>query len=48
MSRKLPVVSGKKLVKLLAREGFEIRRQSSSHIVLQKGWRVFQCPFTMS
>ncbi len=44
MSRKLPVVSGEKLVKLLTREGFEIRRQSSSHIVLQKGWRVFSVP----
>ena len=41
MSRKLPVISGEKMVKVLARQGFEIRRQTSSHIVVQKEWRVF-------
>ncbi len=44
MSRKLPVISGEKMVKILARQGFEIRRQTSSHIVVQKEWRVFSVP----
>jgi predicted RNA binding protein YcfA (HicA-like mRNA interferase family) len=44
MSRKLPVISGEKMVKILARQGFEIRRQTSSHIVVQKEWRVFAIP----
>ncbi len=44
MSHKLPIVSGEKLIKFLSKRGFEIRRQSSSHIVLQKDWRVFSVP----
>ncbi|MCX6699481.1 MAG: type II toxin-antitoxin system HicA family toxin [Methanomicrobiales archaeon] len=32
------------MIKLLARQGFEIRRQTSSHIVVQKEWRVFAVP----
>jgi predicted RNA binding protein YcfA (HicA-like mRNA interferase family) len=44
MSRKLPVISGEKMVKVLAKQGFEIRRQTSSHIVVQKEWRVFAVP----
>ena len=44
MPRKLPVISGEKMVKLLARQGFEIRRQTSSHVVVQKEWRVFSVP----
>ncbi|MEI6293186.1 MAG: type II toxin-antitoxin system HicA family toxin [Methanomicrobiales archaeon] len=32
------------MVKILARQGFEIRRQTSSHIVVQKEWRVFSVP----
>ena len=44
MPRKLPVISGQKMAKLLVRQGFKIRRQTSSHIVLQKEWRVFSVP----
>ncbi|WP_366144228.1 type II toxin-antitoxin system HicA family toxin [Methanoregula sp.] len=44
MSHKLPVISGEELVKYLAKQGFEIRRQTSSHIVVQKEWRVFSVP----
>ncbi len=44
MSRKLPVIPGEKMIKILARQGFEIRRQTSSHIVVQKEWRVFAVP----
>jgi predicted RNA binding protein YcfA (HicA-like mRNA interferase family) len=44
MSRRLPVISGARMVKILAKQGFEIRRQSSSHIVVQKEWRVFSVP----
>jgi predicted RNA binding protein YcfA (HicA-like mRNA interferase family) len=44
MSRKLPVISGEKIVKILAKQGFEIRRQTSGHIVVQKEWRVFAVP----
>lgn len=38
MSYKLPVVSGEEMVKYLARYGFIPRRQTSSHVVMQKGW----------
>jgi predicted RNA binding protein YcfA (HicA-like mRNA interferase family) len=44
MSRKLPVISGEKMVKIPAKQGFEIRRQTSSHVVVQKEWRVFSVP----
>jgi len=44
MSRKLPVVSGEKMVKLLRRLGFEVKRQTASHIILQKDWKVFSVP----
>jgi predicted RNA binding protein YcfA (HicA-like mRNA interferase family) len=44
MSRKLPVISGEDLVKYLARQGFEAKRQTSSHVVVQKEWRVFSVP----
>ncbi|MDO9034933.1 MAG: type II toxin-antitoxin system HicA family toxin [Methanoregula sp.] len=44
MSHKLPVISGEDLVKYLARQGFEIKRQSASHVVVQKEWRVFSVP----
>ena len=38
------MVSGENLIKFLSKRGFEIRTQSSSHIVLQKDWRVFSVP----
>jgi len=44
MSHKLPIVSGEDLVKYLAKQGFEIKRQTSSPIVVQKEWRVFSVP----
>ncbi|HRP91863.1 MAG TPA: type II toxin-antitoxin system HicA family toxin [Ignavibacteriaceae bacterium] len=34
---KLPVVSGKELIKALEREGFQIVRQKGSHVSLNKG-----------
>lgn len=34
---KLPVVSGKQLVKALKKNGFEVVRQKGSHISLHKG-----------
>ena len=44
MSRKLPVISGEDLVKFLVRQGFEAKRQTSRHVVLQKEWHVFSVP----
>ena len=44
MSLKLPVLSGEEMVKYLARCGFIPQRQTSSHVVVQKEWRVFSVP----
>lgn len=33
---KLPVLSGKELIKILQKAGFEIRRQKGSHVILVK------------
>lgn len=33
---KLPVLSGKELVKILQKVGFEVRRQKGSHVILVK------------
>ncbi len=44
MSVKLPVISGEHLIKILVREGFSVRRQAGSHVVLQKGSAVFSVP----
>jgi predicted RNA binding protein YcfA (HicA-like mRNA interferase family) len=44
MSRKLPVISGEDMVKYLVKQGFTVRRQTSSHIVVQNAWRVFSVP----
>lgn len=44
MSVKLPVISGERLIKILVREGFTVRRQAGSHVVLQKGNVVFSVP----
>jgi len=44
MSQKLPVISGEDLVKYLAKHDFEVKRQTSSHVVVQKEWRVFSVP----
>jgi predicted RNA binding protein YcfA (HicA-like mRNA interferase family) len=32
------------MVKYLAKRGFSPRRQTSSHVVVQKEWRVFSVP----
>jgi len=44
MSVKLPVISGERLIKILVKGGFTVRRQSGSHVVLQKGFVVFSVP----
>ena len=44
MSFKLPVISGDKLIKFLVKKGFVVRRQTGSHIVLQKDRIVFAVP----
>ena len=44
MSHKLPVISGEDMVKFLIKQGFSVRRQTSSHIIMQKEWRVFSIP----
>ena len=44
MSSKLPVLSGERLIKILVRHGFTVRRQSGSHVVMQKAERVFAVP----
>ncbi|MFH1066052.1 MAG: type II toxin-antitoxin system HicA family toxin [Nanoarchaeota archaeon] len=33
---KLPRISGKELVKLLAKQGFQFARQKGSHVILKK------------
>ena len=44
MSAKLPVISGERLIKILVRKGFSVKRQAGSHVVLQKGEIVFSVP----
>jgi predicted RNA binding protein YcfA (HicA-like mRNA interferase family) len=44
MSHKLPVISGEDMVRFLIKQGFAVRRQTSSHIIVQKEWRVFSVP----
>ena len=44
MSAKLPVISGKKMVKILTKKGFVIKRQRGSHVILQKDRVVFSVP----
>ncbi len=41
MSAKLPVISGERLIKILIRKGFSVKRQAGSHVVLHKGEIVF-------
>jgi predicted RNA binding protein YcfA (HicA-like mRNA interferase family) len=42
MSAKLPVISGERLIKILVKNGFSVKRQAGSHVVLQKGEVVFR------
>jgi predicted RNA binding protein YcfA (HicA-like mRNA interferase family) len=44
MSVKLPVISGERLIKILVKNGFSVKRQARSHVVLQKGEIVFSVP----
>ncbi|HIJ06164.1 MAG: Uncharacterized protein XD87_0355 [candidate division WS6 bacterium 36_33] len=44
MPPKLLVVSGAEMIKFLVKQGFIVRRQTSSHIIVQKDWRVFSVP----
>jgi predicted RNA binding protein YcfA (HicA-like mRNA interferase family) len=44
MSVKLPVISGERMIKILVRKGFSVRRQAGSHVVLQRGFVVFSVP----
>jgi len=41
---KLPVVSGKEVIKVLVKLGFEVRMGKGDHVVLKKGYRVFSVP----
>ena len=41
---KLPVISGERLIKILVKNGFSVKRQAGSHVVLQKGGIVFSVP----
>lgn len=44
MPDKLPVVSGKKVIKALVKIGFEARMGKGDHVVLKKYYRVFSVP----
>jgi predicted RNA binding protein YcfA (HicA-like mRNA interferase family) len=44
MSAKLPVISGERLIRKLVKNGFSVKRQAGSHVVLQKGEIVFSVP----
>ncbi len=44
MPEKLPAVSGKETIKVLVKQGFEVRRGKGDHVVLKKGYRVFVVP----
>ncbi|MCL7410387.1 MAG: type II toxin-antitoxin system HicA family toxin [Methanosarcinaceae archaeon] len=44
MPDKLPVVSGKKVIKALLKIGFEARMAKGDHVVLKKDYRVFSVP----
>jgi predicted RNA binding protein YcfA (HicA-like mRNA interferase family) len=41
---KIPVVSVEDRVRFLVKQGFTVRRQTSSHIIVQKEWCVFSVP----
>ncbi len=44
MKARLPVVSGLETIKALIRFGFEIKRRSGSHVILEKGVIVLSVP----
>ena len=44
MPHKLPVTSGADLITYLAKHGYNAKRQTSSHVFVQKEWRVFSAP----
>ena len=41
---RLPQLTAKELIKILAKIGFEIRRQSGTHIILRKGNKTVVVP----
>ncbi len=41
MPEKLPLVSGKETIKVLAKMGFEVRMGRGDHVVLKKGHKIF-------
>lgn len=44
MSHKLPVLSGKELIKILCHHGAIIRRSRGDHVILQRGDHTFAVP----
>jgi len=44
MSRRLPVVSGDRLLRVLLRTGWSVARQRGSHVRLKKGTRSVSVP----
>jgi predicted RNA binding protein YcfA (HicA-like mRNA interferase family) len=38
------VISGERLIRILARKGFSVKRRAGSHVVLQKGEIVSSVP----
>jgi predicted RNA binding protein YcfA (HicA-like mRNA interferase family) len=45
MSKKLPALKPKKVIKALERSGFQIRRITGSHYILVKGKQVTTVPY---
>lgn len=45
MPAKLPIISAKKVIKALERNGFIIRRTTGSHYILKKEKRIVSVPY---
>lgn len=45
MSRKLPTLKAKKVIKALERNGFQIRRVTGSHYILRKERQIVSVPY---
>ena len=45
MSKRLPALKPKKVIKALERNGFEIRRITGSHYILKKGRQTVSVPY---
>jgi len=48
MSHKLPVISGKELIKILCHHGAVVRRIGGDHAVLQREGQSFAVPFIIN